>query len=206
MDTTISAPPVAALRTRERIVDSARGLLASGGLVSCSMRAVAARAGVTPGAIYRHFADKDRLVAHVVGEAFERFEIALLEAVASLPVGSFERIAAMGEAYIRFAQQNEEEFKILFNPLVTQRKRIDELPGRGGYSILRRCVAEAIEAGTIRSDADPDRVALFLWSRVLGILTLLLTCDFEGEVEGELDAASLFRSTRDLVVHGLAPR
>ncbi len=197
---------VSALQTRERILESARHLLASGGLADCSMRAVAARADVTAGAIYRHFPDKDALVAHVVREAFGRFEVALLEAIASLPVGSFERIAAMGEAYIRFAEENEEEFKVLFNPLVTERKRIDDLPGRGGYSILRRCIVEAIEAGTLRSDADPDQVALFLWSRVLGILTLLMTCDFEGELEGDLDPMRLFRDTRDLVVHGLAPR
>jgi AcrR family transcriptional regulator len=206
MDSTTSPSPLAALRTRERILEGARRLLASGGLSSCSMRAVAARAGVTAGAIYRHFPDKEQLVAHVIEEAFERFEIALLEAITSLPVGSFERIAAMGEAYIRFAEENEEEFKILFNPLATERKRIDELPGRGGYPILRRCIVEAIEAGAIRGDADPDRVALFLWSRVLGILTLLMTCDFEGEIPEQLDATALFRGTRDLVVHGLAPR
>lgn len=197
---------ITATTTRDDILESARRLLAAGGLSACSMRAVADRAGITAGAIYRHFPDKEALVDRVVRDAFDRFEVALLEAVAARPVGSFERIAAMGEAYIDFAEANEEEFKILFNPLVTERKRVDELPGRGGYPILRRCVAEAIDAGTIRPDADPDRVALFLWSRVLGILTLLMTCDFTGEVDGPLDARRLFRGTRDLVVHGLAPR
>lgn len=194
------------VRTRGRILAAARGLLAEGGLGGCSMRAVAARADVTPGAIYKHFRDKEALVERVVEASFERFEVALLEAIATQPVGSFARIAAMGDAYIDFAEEHEEEFKVLFNPLVTSRKRLEELPGHGGYPILRQCIVEAIETGTIRSDADPDLVALFLWSRVLGILTLLMTCDFEGELEGDLDARGLFEATRDLVVDGLAPR
>lgn len=196
------------LRTRERILGAARGLLAGGGLEACSMRAVAGRAGVTAGAIYKHFRDKEALVERVVAAAFERFEVALLTAIADHPVGSFARIAAMGEAYIAFAGEHEEEFKVLFNPIVTSRKRMAHLPGHGGYPILRRCIVEAIEMGTIRPDADPDLVALFLWSRVLGILTLLMACDFEDEIafEGELDARGLFEATRDLVVDGLAPR
>ena len=196
------------LHTRSRIVAAARALLARGGLEACSMREVAARADVTPGAIYKHFRDKAALVDEVVGQAFGRFELSLLEAIATQSVGSFARIAAMGEAYIAFAEEHEEEFKVLFHPLVAPRKRVDELPGHGGYPILRRCIVEAIEAGTIRSDADPDLVALFLWSRVLGILTLLMACDFSGEAgdEGELDARGLFEATRDFVVSGLSPR
>lgn len=196
------------VRTRDRILAAARGILAEHGLGGLSMRAVAARADVSPGAIYKHFRDKEALVDRVVEASFERFEVALLEAIATEPAGSFARIAAMGDAYIGFAEEHEEEFKVLFNPLVTSRKKMDELPGHGGYPILRRCIVEAIEAGTIRSDADPDLVALFLWSRVLGILTLLMTCDFEGELafEGELDARRFFEATRDLVVDGLAAR
>jgi AcrR family transcriptional regulator len=196
------------LQTRDRILTAARGLLAEGGLEACSMRAVADRAGATAGAIYKHFRGKEALVQQVVAAAFERFEVTLLEAIATEPVGSFARIAAMGEAYIAFAEKHEEEFKILFSPIVASRKRLQELPGHGGYPILRRCIIEAIDAGTIRSDADPDLVALFLWSRVLGILTLLLACDFRGEIAfaGELDARELFAVTRDLVTGGLAPR
>lgn len=196
------------VRTRDRILAAARGLLAEGGLEACSMRLVANRAGVTPGAIYRHYQDKDALVDQVVVLSFERFEVALLKAIAAQPVGSFARIAAMGDAYIEFAEEHEEEFKVLFNPLVTARKKLAELPGHGGYPILRQCIVEAIESGTIRRTADPDLVALFLWSRVLGVITLLMTCDFEGEIAfgGDLDARGLFEATRDLVVDGLAPR
>jgi AcrR family transcriptional regulator len=193
-------------RTEDRILAAARSLLATGGVEACSMRAVAERSGVTAGAIYRHYRDKEVLVERVVGISFEHFEMTLLEAVVSLPVGSFARIAALGEAYIRFAEKNEEEFKILFMPLLTSRKRMAELPGQGGYPILRRCIVEAMESGEIR-DADPDLVAFYLWSRVHGIIMLTLACDFSDEFEapGGLSALNMFQLTREFVTAGLQP-
>ncbi len=102
-------------KTEASLVDAARALLGEGGVNACSMRAVAKRSGVTAGAIYKHFRDKDALVQHVVALAFEHFELHLLRSITSLPVGSIERLAALGEAYLTFAEANPEEFKILFN-------------------------------------------------------------------------------------------
>lgn len=196
-----------ARRTRDRILEAARSLHAEGGADACAMRAVAKRAGITPGAIYRHFSDKESLVTRVVELAFGHFERFLLESILSLPVGSFERLVALGEAYIRFAQENEEEFKILFNPSVGERKRLEEIPGRAGYPILRRCVEEAIAAGVLR-DEDPDLATFYLWSRVHGIVMLVLACDLEDVlgVEGDPAPIDLFHLTRTFVVDGLKSR
>ncbi len=168
------------------------------------MRAVAERSGVTAGAIYRHFRDKEALVGRVVELGFAQFERTLLEAIVSLPVGSFARIAALGDAYIRFAAEHEEEFKILFNPVVTGRKRVKDLPGQGGYAILRRCIVEAIEHGALK-ESDPDLVAFYLWSRVHGIVMLLLACDLGDDVDTEWrsEALELFKLTRGYVTAGL---
>jgi AcrR family transcriptional regulator len=171
------------------------------------MRAVAEGAGVTPGAIYRHFRGKDALIDRIVRDAFERFELSLLKAIAPHPVGSFERIVAMGEAYIRFAQKHEEEFKVLFSPFLRKPRRVDELPGQGGYRILRQCIEEAMASGQIRS-ADPDLAAFYLYSRVLGIIMLMLAIDFRDEIQGEeeLTALYLFEATRIFVAEGLKTR
>jgi len=168
------------------------------------MRAVAEGSGITAAAIYKHFRDKTALVEHLVGLSFQNYERSLLEAIAPLPVGSFARIVAMGEAYIRFAAEHEEEFKILFMPLRGGRKKLSDVPGQGGYAILRQCVVEAIAAGSIRDD-DPDLVAFYLWSRVHGIVMLLLACDMSEvvETEGSARPLDLFGSTRSFVVDGL---
>lgn len=168
------------------------------------MRAVASGAGVTPGAIYKHFEDKTALVDHVVGLAFQSFERSLLGSIAPLPVGSFARLAALGEAYIRFAAEHEEEFKVLFMPLRGGRRKLSEVPGEGGYPIIRQCVTEAIEAGTVRGD-DPELISFYLWSRVHGIVMLLLACDLSEVVaaQGGTEPLNLFRLTRSFVLDGL---
>ncbi len=198
---------VGAARTEARIVETARSLVAEGGADACSMRAVAEGSGVTAAAIYKHFRDKTALVEHLVGLSFESFERSLLEAIAPLPVGSFARLAALGEAYIRFASEHEEEFKVLFMPLRGGPKKLSEVPGEGGYPILRQCVVEAMAAGSVRGD-DPDLVSFYLWSRVHGIVMLLLACDLSevmGTVEGEAGPLDLFGLTRSFVIDGLAP-
>ena len=206
MFSTRESSPSPTLRTQDRIVAAARTLLAKDGVEACSMRAVAERSGITAGAIYRHYRDKEALIERVVELSFQHFEGTLLEVIVSLPVGSFARIAALGEAYIRFAEEHEEEFKILFMPLLTSRRRLTDLPGRGGFPILRRCIVEAMDSGEIRQ-ADPDYVAFYLWSRVHGIVMLLLACDFSGEiaVPGGLNALNMFQLTREFVIIGLQP-
>ena len=193
-----------ASRTEARIVAAARSLLAEGGAKACSMRAVADGSGVTAAAIYKHFRNKAALVDHVVGLSFDAFERSLLAAIAPLPVGSFARLAAMGEAYIRFASEHREEFKVLFMPLQGGRRKLADVPGQGGYGVLRQCVVEAIAEGAVRGD-DPDLISFYLWSRVHGIVMLLLACDM-GEAMGiDRHAAplDLFELTRRFVIDGL---
>ena len=190
--------------TLNRIVDSTRHLLARRGFESLSMRAVASRSGITVGAIYRHFPSKEALVDHVIADTFEEFELKLLQAIAPLPVGSFERIAVLGSTYIEMALEHTEQFKVLFTPTRTARK-LAELPGRGGFDVLRQCVVEAMESHTLRR-ADPDLVAFFLWSRVHGIVTLMWACDFRGTLRlppEDLTPTALFEATREFIAFGL---
>jgi len=196
---------VRTVSTLRRIVDSTRFLLARRGYDALAMRAVADRAGISVGAIYRHFPGKDVLVDHVVADTLREFELRLLRTIAPLPVGSFERITALGTAYIRLALDHEEHFKVLFARVRPRARKLSDLPGRGGYDVLRQCIVEAIESGCIR-DADPDLVAFFLWSRVHGVVTLLWACDFRGTLPGpaaQLTPLNLFDATREFIASGL---
>lgn len=172
------------------------------------MRAVAVRARITAGAIYKHFPSRRALVERVVFDSLTRFEEVLLRNIAGRPVGSFERLAALGAAYIRFAEEHRAHFQVLFAPRPEGPRRLEELPGAWGYDVLRRCVAEAIANGAVRP-ADPDLVALFLWTRVHGIVLFLAACDPSGVARSHssrLTPERLFKMTRSFVLDGLAPR
>lgn len=201
------AQPVPAMAgtTVHTIVEATRTLLAERGDDALSMRDVASAAKITAAAIYRHFPNKDALIDYVVNDTLREFELQLLRAIAPLPVGSFERLAALGSGYIRIATEHREQFKTLFTRIRHRPRKLADFPGQCGYQVLRQCVVEAMDAGTVR-EADPDLVAFFLWSRVHGIAMLLLSCDFSDTLPaqlGDLTAENLFAATRDFVVGGL---
>jgi AcrR family transcriptional regulator len=194
--------------SEQAIMDAARHILAHRGPDALSMRAVADRVGMSATAIYRYFESKDVLVARVVQRGFERFGEYLREAAERHPRGSLERLAALGEAYIRFALENQEYFKLLFSLQHPDPHSLDDLPESGGHGLLRRAVVEAMDSGAMRR-ADPDLVAMYLWSVAHGLLTLSMTCRLDECPEFSKGAMAhgpveLFRAFRDLVRQGLA--
>lgn len=194
------------LSTRTRLMDAARKMLAEVGADNLSMRSVARLAEVTPGAIYRHFADREQLIEAVTLEAFQALEFRLLKAISGLPVGSTERVAELGRQYIHVAQEFPEQFKILFAPANGVRRKISDLPGSAGFDLLVQCVEECIESGAMRA-VDARSTALLLWTRVHGIVTLFLACDFSEELpelSGANAAQRFFESTHEFILHGLA--
>jgi len=195
------------LTTLDAIVRATGKLLTTKDYYDLSMRDVAAEAGVTPGAIYRHFRGKRALVDHVARAALEELQVELLQATAQHPPGSFERVIAQGAAYIRLAMERPEHFKVLFTPVRPQPTRLSSLPGEGGYRLMRQCIVEAMEAGQIRQ-TDPDLATFFLWSRVHGIVTLLMACDFSDCLplkRTEITPQRLFELSRELLWEGFKP-
>lgn len=195
--------------TVRAILDAARDVMAEGGLEALSMRAVAERVGLTATAIYHHFKGKDDLVSQVVRIGYRRFGESLQQAMSNHPEGSLERLIAMGEGYVRFAFDNKEDFRVLYSIQGRNPRDLEDLPGGGGYPVLRQCVVDAIASGAIRP-ADPDLVAHYLWTCVHGMVTLALACNIEGCECGGADkgasAVELFRSFNDFIRHGLSGR
>lgn len=202
--------PERSVETERAILFAARDLLAEGGLESLSMRTVAERVGLSATAIYHHFEGKDQLVRRVVESSYLRFGEYLQEAVESEAKGSLDRLLALGEGYVRFAFENQEYFRILYNIQARSPRQIDELPGGGGYHLLRQCVIDSMETGELQS-ANPDLVAHYLWTCVHGLVTLTLACDLDTACEGPIadlptSAVQLFRAFEPLIRDGLRPR
>src|SRR5690242_21614789 len=89
--------------TRERIVTAALDQVAEGGYASASVQAVAARAGLAVGTIYRHFPSKASLFAEVFRRASQRELDVVIEVGAADGRSAAERVAAGAEAFSRRA-------------------------------------------------------------------------------------------------------
>ncbi len=149
------------------LVSSALDLLATEGADAVSLRAVARQAGVSAMAPYRHFPNKESLLAAVAARGFDALRQALLSADRAAPPG--EALVAQAVAYVRFARANPAMFKLMFGP-----KRLGSHPdldaaGQAAYAVL----ADRVAAET-QDTVDRQSRALGCWSLVHGLASLIL--------------------------------
>jgi len=99
---------------RPALVDAAVDVIAERGLRDFSMAEASRRLGVTTAAPYRHFADRDELLAAVAARGLAVFS-AMLTAAAEAGDDPDQRLAAMAGAYVRFAAEHRPLFDTLFS-------------------------------------------------------------------------------------------
>src|ERR1700716_3091004 len=87
---------------REALLKSAIRLIAEVGPTAFTIREVARRAGVSHNAPYRHFQDKDELIAAIANEGFERLAGAMKQSAAAGTTG-IDRLQLCGASYVEFA-------------------------------------------------------------------------------------------------------
>lgn len=138
--------------TRARIVAAAIDQLADGGYASASVQAVAARAGVATGSVYRHFASKSDLFAEVFRHAAERELRAVRDAAADDGRSVRERIAAGAEAFARRALASPRRAYALLAEPVDPAIDAERLIYRRGY---RDAFAETLRQGVERGELQP---------------------------------------------------
>ena len=107
-------------RLREDLIEAALGLMAeTGDPEDISIRAVAKSAGVSPTAAYRHFEDRDSLIAAACEANFVQFAAYLAECV-STEQDPFERLRLAGRGYLAFATADPGRYRVLFSNPITQ--------------------------------------------------------------------------------------
>lgn len=165
--------------TERRILEIAWDLLVEGGIESLSMRAVAAKVGISATAIYHYFESKQDLVDRIVVMGIRHFHEYLQQAIARQPAGSLEKLLVLAEAYIRFAYENQRYFQVIYRIRSDAPGRTEDLPVRSGYDLMRQCVGECLKNGVFRS-GDQDVISTYLWSIIQGLVTLTMMGSLHG--------------------------
>ena len=165
---------------RRVLVDEALRLAAEGGLEAVNIREAARRAGVSPGAPFRHFPDRQALLVAVAEEAQRRFraeiEIALRDAEADDPMAQFR---AIGLAYLRWAMRNPMHFEVISNGRVFDHDRARELSddNKEIMALVDRTLAEAVAKGQL-SSADVEKVRITGRALVYGFARMAIDGHF----------------------------
>jgi AcrR family transcriptional regulator len=97
--------------TKDRIFSAAKAVLDREGIANLTIRKVASRAGVSPMALYRHFADKDALVNALVDDGLSAWERLVCSIEARDPMTWLDQ---MGETYLNFALRYPHRFDAAF--------------------------------------------------------------------------------------------
>jgi AcrR family transcriptional regulator len=102
-------------RLRDELLDAAARVLAKHGDPDhVSLRNVAAEAGVTAPAIYRHFADRGALLQALAAREFACFDHLIVAGADAGGDDPFDRLASAGRAYLRFGRERPVHYRILF--------------------------------------------------------------------------------------------
>ncbi|MCW7540116.1 TetR/AcrR family transcriptional regulator [Aquabacterium sp. A7-Y] len=150
---------------RATLLDVAERLLDEGGSDAVTLREAARRAGVSAPATYRHFQDREALLAALAVRGFDAFAAALAEAATD----SRNPLASMGQAYVRFAVSRPGRFRLMFGTAVADRERYPELQA----AVERASVGfrGAIDAVDPRG---PGVAMLRAWSMIHGLSQLVI--------------------------------
>jgi AcrR family transcriptional regulator len=159
---------------RAALVRAAIELLEESGETELSLRAVARRAGVSPAAPYRHYADREALVSAIAAVGYR--ELAERLAAAHPSPSTPEQLASVATAYVQFALERPALFRIMFGE-PCDRDNDERVAATAAVSQYVRVIVERTFP-----QADAEALATAVWALVHGLAFLHL--------DGKLDAST----------------
>lgn len=152
---------------REALLEGARQLVAERGPQGFTLTEAARRAGVSPSAPYRHFKDREEVLAELCRRGFALFG-QRLQAAAATATSPDEVLARMGPAYLTFAREEPGYYAAMFAFRPAQPGEDGSAPRDGPFDALAKAIAGALPT----DGRDPRLVALQVWALSHGVAML----------------------------------
>src|SRR3954447_13420046 len=176
---------------RAALIDTAVEQARAGGADAVVLRDAARRTGVSHNAAYRHFTDRDDLLAEVSERGMAELEQRMRDRLADLPDDdrgelASARLRAAGREDVRFALAEPG----LFVPALACARPKDGAPGEGPYGVLSTVLDELVTTGVLPAERRPG-ADVTCWAAVHGFAVLCLQGPLadvsEREREAQLD-------------------
>jgi AcrR family transcriptional regulator len=166
---------------RAGLVAAGLELARTGGPDAVVLREATRMVGVVPNAAYRHFADRDELLAAVCAAAMRELAARMAAGVARVrgkhgdPAPARRRLQAIGTAYLEFAREEPGLFATAF--ALPQQHAYDAADGGTGQGVtplghLRTALDELVDAGVLQRRRR-DGIEFPIWSAVHGLAVLV---------------------------------
>jgi len=162
---------------RAEILKAAEVIFVAEGYEGATIRKIAEEVGVSSTALYMHFSDKDQILTEICTRAMEEL-LAINSEISARPIAAVSRVRMMLEAYVRFALENPNAYRLVFCSAALARsphrqsatKRIGEECFARFSGVVREIAAE----GRLKT-GDTATVAQVLWAACHGMVALVIT-------------------------------
>lgn len=191
---------------RRVLIEAAMQLVGEGGPEAVSVREAARRAGVSPGAPFRHFPSRDALMNAVAEEAQRRFRAEIETALAGAPSGDpLGRFRCLGIAYLRWAMKNPTHFEVISSRRFFDHDRSADVSSDNAelIGLTERTLAEAFSAGQLRTQ-DLKRVQIAARALVYGFARMHIDGHLPRWGVAEAEAEQMAADIVDLFIAGIA--
>ncbi len=158
---------------RRALIDASVELLGELGSAEFTLREAARRVGVDHRAAYRHFADREGLLAAVAEESYTALVEAMRTALADTPSPVRERLLVIAVTYVTFAVASPGRYQVVMGENTYEHIPTTSAAIASSFALLRAEVAAGIENGELRP-GDPTEIAAWFWSCVHGLAHLIL--------------------------------
>ncbi|MEO0917835.1 MAG: TetR/AcrR family transcriptional regulator [Pseudomonadota bacterium] len=158
---------------RAGLIEATRRLVEEKGPDGFSVSDACRLAGVSTAAPYKHFKDKNEMLVAMVMEGMVRHRARMVASLEGIPVGSPDRVTALGREYVDFALRENGVFRLKFGGF-TDRLEDPRLQAAGEqtFGIVLREVAACL--GETEITDEVKRRGFMLWSFVHGLSFLLV--------------------------------
>lgn len=175
---------------REALLESALVLLKEAGLEALTLREVARRAGVSPGAPYHHFKDKAELIQALAQRSLETLDRISREAIQDKSTPS-EKLHALGVAYVMYAVEHPAEFRIMFRPELGLLPVVPDPATALVFGVLIEVIREFPSIKKAQQLTVTIDATITAWSLVHGLAVLLLDGPLQRIVTDKRDIETL---------------
>ncbi|ACI94400.1 transcriptional regulator, TetR family [Afipia carboxidovorans OM5] len=182
---------------REALIEAALDLIAQKGPAGFTFAEAARSAGVSPAAPYRHFRDRDELLASIAQQGFELFEKQLSAAWDDGRPDTLAAFSRVGKAYLAFAREHPAYYSAMFESgLPLQDNPALLIAGERAFAIIRAASERLVALAPPNVPRPPAlMMALHIWSLSHGIASLF--------GRGDATSRKLPMSAEDLLEAGV---
>src|SRR5260370_3428803 len=189
---------------RNALIQAGLEMLSESGAACLDLGKVARKAGVSHAAPYRHFADRQALIAAINEEGFHRLAERIRSTLREAPGDAVEQLYAIARAYVHFAQENPWLMREMFSGLTIEREAFPDLhhASKAVFILYIEVIKRGQEQGSI-IDVDPGALAGVLWALLHGVAMLPIEHQMSPYTDGPDGVENVTRISVQMLYEGL---